>query len=261
MPPLRELQELVAAHLFGEEPDSVLAWIRADGIDPAARLGIYRNNLQQGFHKTLALEYPVICRLVGTDYFRQLTRAFLERHPSRSGDLHHVGAAFSSFLRRRFVDSEYLYLADVAALEWAYQECLLAEEVEPLDPGTLRNVPAPSHGLLRFSLRPSCRLVQSPFPILRIWQVNQPESTAEEIIDLDSGPDFLLVFRRQGGVYFHRIHQDDFRLLAALAAGSSLAEALDLIVASSPKFDLGAALRRCIAWAVFARIPSSHDTV
>ncbi len=258
---LRELQEFFAAHLFGDQPEPVLPWIRADGIDPSARLGIYRNNLREGFHKTLALEYPVIRRLVGTDYFRQLARAFLDRHPSRSGDLHHVGATFAPFLRQRFADSEYLYLADVAALEWAYQECLVAKEVEPFDPRRLRSVPAQSHGMLRFGLRPSYRLVQSRFPILRIWQVNQPESAADETIDLNSGPDFLLVFRSPRGVYFRRIRPDDYRLLAAFAAGNSLLEALDLIVASSPQFDLGAALRRCIEFAVLAQIPCLQTTL
>ena len=54
-----------------------------------------------------------------------------------SGDLHHVGAPFAAFLREQFADTGYLYLADVAALEWAYQECLVAEEFNPLDPVTL----------------------------------------------------------------------------------------------------------------------------
>jgi hypothetical protein len=206
------------------------------------------------------LEYPVICRLVGPDYFRQLARTFLACHPSRSGDLHHVGAAFASFLRRQFGDSEYLYLADVAALEWAYQECLVAEEVDPFDPRTLRTVPPQTHAMLRFGLRPSYRLVQSQFPVLKIWQVNQPESAADETIDLHSAPDFLLVFRSPGGIYIRRIDHDDYRLLAAFAAGTALLEALDSIVASSPQFDVRAALRRCIELAALFRIPSLQNS-
>jgi hypothetical protein len=261
VPSLREIQDSFAAHLFEDGAETVIPWIRADGIDPAARLGIYQNNLHAGFHKTLALEYPVICRLVGPDYFRQLARDFLACHPSRSGDLHHVGAAFASFLRQQFADSKFRYLADVAALEWAYQECLIAEEVEPLDPLQLRHVPPQLHAMLRFALRPSCRLVRSQFPVLRIWQVNQPESAADETIELDSGPDFLLVFRRPTGVYFRRIDQDDFRLLAEFAAGHSLVGALDLILASSPRFDLGGALRRCIEFAALSQISSVQNSL
>ncbi|PYU78085.1 MAG: DUF2063 domain-containing protein, partial [Acidobacteria bacterium] len=62
---LRNIQSSFAAHLLEDAPGSIIPWIRADGIDPAARLQIYRNNLHEGFQKTLALEYPVIRRLVG----------------------------------------------------------------------------------------------------------------------------------------------------------------------------------------------------
>ena len=66
---LRELQTRFAASLFDEAPERVTSWIRSQGIDPLARIGIYRNNLQQGFLQTLALEFPVIQRLVGAEMF------------------------------------------------------------------------------------------------------------------------------------------------------------------------------------------------
>ena len=258
---LRNIQSSFAAHLFEDEPGSIIPWIRADGIDPAARLHIYRNNLHEGFQKTLALEYPVIRRLVGNDYFRQLALAFLGCYPSTSGDLHHVGTPFASFLRKRFADTGYPYLADVAALEWAYQECLVAAELDPLDPLTLRDIPAQSYGTLRFTLRPACRLVHSPFPVLRIWEVNQPEASAEETINLDSGPDFLLLFRNPSGIFFRRIPEDDHRLLAAFTAGKSLDEALEVSLASNPQFDLSAALRRCIEFGVLSQLTFYQSTL
>jgi hypothetical protein len=251
---LHRLQRSFTAHLFEDERASIIPWIRSDGIDPGARLRIYRNNLCEGFHKTLALEYPVVRRLVGNEYFRQFAIAFLASHPSTSGDLHHIGAPFPGFLRERFADTEYLYLADVASLEWAYQECLVAEESEVLDPLTLRDVPAHSYGTLRFTLRPACRLVHSRFPILKIWEANQPQMPADETIDLNDGADFLLVFRNPKGIYFRRIHEDDHRLLAAFAAGRSLDEALELSLAVNPHFDLRGALHRCIGFGVLSQM-------
>ncbi len=257
---LRDLQGCFAAHLFEDEPAAIVPWIRGDGIDPTARLRIYRNNLHEGFQKTLALEYPVIGRLVGSEYFRQLALGFLARHPSTSGNLHHVGAPFASFLRQQFADTAYLYLADVATLEWSYQECLVAEESEPLDPLTLRNVPAQSYGTLRFTLRPACRLVHSQFPVLTIWEANQPGAPADEIIDLNSGPDFLTVFRNSKGTYLRRIHEDDHRLLATFASGRCLDEALELSLASNPEFNLSATLQRCIEFGVLSQMTFFQST-
>ncbi|HEY8508191.1 MAG TPA: putative DNA-binding domain-containing protein, partial [Steroidobacteraceae bacterium] len=60
MPALRELQMQFASALFDGAPETIASGIRADGIDPVARIAIYRNNLREGFIRALALEFPVI---------------------------------------------------------------------------------------------------------------------------------------------------------------------------------------------------------
>jgi hypothetical protein len=250
---LRELQQQLAVGLLKSTDTPVTKWIRADGIHPSARLAIYRNNLHAGFLKTLTLEFPVVSRLVGEDCFRQLSLAFLACHPSRSGDLHHVGTAFPIFLGEQFAETEYLYLADVARLEWACQECLVAEDSEPLDPHTLRDIPAHAYGELRFRLRPGCRLLHSVFPVMRIWEVNQPDAALGEIVDLRTGPDYLVV-RRGSRLDLCRVTAGDFHLLAKFAEGHNLDDAIEALLATDPQFDLGAALRRCIGLGVLARV-------
>ena len=253
MLPLRELQQRFATGLLESAIEPVIEWIRADGIHPSERLAIYRNNLHAGFIKTLSLEFPVTCRLVGEDYFRHLSLALLACHPSRSGDLHHVGAAFPFFLSEQFAETEYLYLADVARLEWACQECLVAEDSEPLDPQTLRGIPADAYGELRFTLRPACRLLHSAFPVMRIWEMNQPDAASDQILELSSGPDYLVAMRGSP-VELRRVPTGDFRLLAAFSGGHNLDSALEAVLASDPQFDLGAALRRCIGLGVLAQV-------
>ena len=251
---LRELQTRFAASLFDEAPERVTPWIRSQGIDPLARIGIYRNNLQQGFLQTLALEFPVIQRLVGADYFRQLALVFLTRHPSASGDLHHIGAPFAAFLGQQFGGTRYSYFADVAALEWAVQQSLVAEECTSLDPRVLRAVPPAAYATVRFRLHPAARLLRSDFPIIRIWQVNQAGCAGEQLVDLDAGADLMLVRRTAQGIDIRRLDPGDFQLLTALAEGQSLAEALEASLACAPLFDLGAALRRCFELGVFTEM-------
>ena len=250
MLPLRELQQRFASRLLQTDPASVLDWICSDGISALARVEIYRNNLHAGFSKTLELEFPVILRLVGPDYFRQLALAFLARHPSRSGDLHHVGAPFPGFLQQQLANTEYSYLADVARFEWAYQECLVAEDAECLNPQTLRDIPMDAYPNLRFTIRPACRLVDSPFPILRIWQANQSDAEVPDLIDLTTGPDHLVLMRTPAGFNLSRVPAGDFQLLTAFAAGQTLERALEAALGRDAQFDFGAALRRCIGLGV-----------
>jgi hypothetical protein len=196
----------------------------------------------------------VIERLVGEDYFRQLSLAFLANHPSRSGDLHHVGAPFPGFLHKQFASTEYRYLADVARLEWAYQECLVAEDSDSLDPETLRNIPADAYPNLRFTIRSSCRLVDSAFPIARIWEANQPTAGVPDIIDLATGPDHVVLVRTPAGIRLSRVPAGDFRLLTGFAAGRTLEHTLEALLDLDAQFDFEAALRRCIGLGVLGHI-------
>ena len=61
MSSLRDLQRQFVGALFDELPDT------------RAGLEIYRNNLHEGFCKVLALEFPVIQRLVGADHVCELS--------------------------------------------------------------------------------------------------------------------------------------------------------------------------------------------
>src|SRR4051794_15920913 len=118
MLPLRDLQKIFAEALFDGVPGAVAPWIhgyekgaaQSVELDARSRIAIYRNNLHEGFRKALALEFPVIERLVGEDYFRQLALAFQVEHPSRFGDLHGIGEPFARFLLRQFEDTQYAYL-------------------------------------------------------------------------------------------------------------------------------------------------------
>lgn len=251
---LPELQARFAARLFGESTEPSTPWIEPAGIAPELRLGIYRNNLQEGFVKTLALEFPVIQRLVGEDYFRQLALSFLARHPSRSGDLHHIGAPFATFLRAQFGGTSYQYFADVAALEWAWQECAVAEDDAALDPQTLQAVPAHDYPRLQFALRRAARLLESEFPIAHIWEVNQSGAASAQVIDLASEPQSVLIHRVSGGVRIARLSPGEFALLSTLASAEPLAAALDAALVREPHFDLAVSLRRSFERGVFARM-------
>jgi hypothetical protein len=268
MLPLRELQRRFDSALFDDASGKAAPWIRdcqsdaAEGaaIDAHARVAIYRNNLREGFRKALALEFPVIERLVGEDYFRQLALSFLAEHPSRAGDLHPIGEPFAQFLHSRFEGTPYAYLSDVATLEWAYQQSLVAADAPPFDVATLREIPPEDYGRLRFTLHPACGLLQSPYPVVRIWAMNQPDATGDEVVDLSSGADFVLLRRAAEGVEMRRITAADFAILDAFFKGAVLADVLETAYSIDPDFNLGDALRRFIGLGVLAATSTTHST-
>jgi hypothetical protein len=247
MPTLRELQRRFAAALFAEAHEGASADIRANGCDERARLGIYRDQLHATFARTLALAYPVIERLVGAAYFRHLAAEFQTAHPSRSGDLHHIGAPFAAFLQQRFNDGRYDYLSDVAALEWALQECAVAPGAPAFDLQALRSVDESSYAELHFDFHPACRLIGSPYPILEIWRANQSDAAATEIIDLARGATRVLAQRSARVVAFHVLAAPEFVFLKELSQDLRLGAALEAAQKIDATFEPGPALRRLVA--------------
>lgn len=257
MLPLRELQLRFVSALF-EGGDAAVRDELLEGAPSAgARLGVYRNNLREGFLQALALEFPVVQRLVGDDYFRQTALDFQARHPSHSGDLTHIGAPFAEYLRAQFADGDFAWLPDVAELEWALECVAVAPEAAPIDPASLLHVPAHRYADLVFVPNEAVRLVQSRFPVLKIWQTNQPGAPAE-LVRLDQGGDHLLVRRRAGDLEFVRLSHADFTFARMLARGAALGLATDASLAVDSQFDLAQSLRTVLLAGAFARVTLEH---
>jgi len=251
MPSLHELQRAFsAAAVFSDAAAVASLGIVAGGMKPEARIDIYRANVLGNYRRALAATYPVIKRLVGAPFFDAASDNYVRGHPSTRGDINRYGADFSQFIGAYPPARDLKYLPDVARLEWAVDQANIARDAAAFDIAALAGVPAELHGKLRFSLHPSAQLIVSRFPILHIWQANQPGGNAEERIDLDEGGDTLLVLRRPsdvGGIVIERISRTEHLLLASLAAGRSLDEAANRCAAMSPEFDLAAALQRYVA--------------
>lgn len=256
MPALRELQRRFGAALREAFPDGdtseIESLVRGAGIDPARRLNIYRNNSIENFRATLAAAYPVLERLVGTGYFRQMAREYQDRYPSRSGNLQHLGAALATFLERRVARTEFAYFIDVARLEWAYQEILVAAEHAPFAIERLGTVGEDAWASLGFVLHPAVRLVRSEFPILSIWSAHQDSACDSAVarIDLASGGENVLLRRAERDVEMHRLPAPDFAFLESLASDATLADATDRATALEETFDLTRALKRYVGLTV-----------
>jgi len=215
----------------------------------AAGLAVYRANLRAGRHDALAAAYPVVRRLVGEAFFREMALRYAERWPSRSGDLHGFGEALPRFIERYRRARALPWLADVARLEWARHESLDAAEAPPWDPAALLRVPPKRRGALRLALHPSARLVESPHPIVAILEANAEgrDGTPRR----HAGPDRVLVWRRGLEVRVRRLGRAPWTLARALAGGATLGEALAALGTGSAR-SFGPALARLGAEGVIA---------
>lgn len=211
-------------------------------------LEIYRNNLRAGFCKALALEFPIIERLGGEQFFRGLALDYQNRSPSRSGDIHAIGKGFPTYLFERLRDTPHTYFADVAAIEWSVVQALAAAEAEPFDSESLAALSLDSAERLRVTLHPSVRLTRTHSPALAIWRAHIESNTPDLAhIDVNASGETVLTWRSGSGVRLVSLSDAEAALLAALLDDQPLGVAFDaavgLVSSEAPTFDVAAALR------------------
>jgi len=213
----------------------------------ATAIDVYRNNYFGNLHDTLTRAYPVIKQLVGDDFFRFMARKFVEKHPSRSGNLHHYGAEMADFVAAFEPVQGLPYVPDVAALEWACHRAYFAEDAPTLDIAKLAQLPPGQYPDLILHTHPSCQLVRSHYPVVAIWRAHQPGAGVDFQIDLDSGASIALVNRRDDVVIVNELSAADADWLQAIQHGIPLGEATAVALERYPDFDLQALLLNLVA--------------
>jgi hypothetical protein len=256
MPSLRELQLEFASALLDEDAAG-RAFAVAGKLGAAARIAIYRNNLVGNYRNALAATYPVVRRLTGAAFFDAAVDTYVRAQPSRSGDLNVYGDRFGDFLAAYAPAASLPYLPDVARLEWAVDEAgRAADPVRSPDAvlAALAAVLPERLAATRLALAAACRLVASAYPILRIWQVNQPDREEVEPVALDAGGEVLLVRREADGVAILRLGAGEGAWLVALARGAELGAAIDDAAAAAPNFDFATVLHTHLAAGTIAAV-------
>lgn len=244
MTALRELQATFALALVEPSYRGLDAHIVPGGITSERRTQVYRNNMFATLGGALEALYPVVRRLIGGDCFAALARRYVRQQPSLSGNLHDYGAHFPKLLSDAPETQALRYLPDVAGLEWACHQAFHAADTSPLGLEALTQLPAERWPGLRLELNPACALLQSVYPVLRIWQVNQEDWQGDMTVSLDEGPCQVLVGRRADELELVPLGRGEFALLRGLADGHPLEQAVTLSLDADSQFELGGNLEK-----------------
>lgn len=237
---LAELQRAFRDAILAEDATRIAAEVDASGLTPERRVAIYRNNTFASLTAALEATYPVVCRLVDARFFAFAAHRYIAADPPRHGRLHAYGGGFPRFLESFAPARALVYLADVARFEWAMAEAFHAADALVLEPVALTGLDPGAIDRLRLIAHPTLRLVDSRWPIDRIWEANQ--SDAPGTVELDAGTARIAIARPRLTVGYRTMPAGAFALLTELARGRTLAEAAQAGAAAEPGFDLQTAL-------------------
>lgn len=250
MSALHELQQAFASAVFAEE-NGLLAYCAGDPARAGRAIQAYRQSVLSNLAGALQLTYPLVGRIVGESFMLAVSRRYAQLYPSQSGDLNRYGEAFADFLAGLDAVAGLPYLSDVARLEWQVLQVSGAADAAPQDLSLLTQTPPEDWGELCFELTPAHALLQSGWPLHDIWRVNQPDHAGEMAIDF-SNAQSVLVVREATGLTVSSLSAQAAVVLAALAAGQTLQQALDS-VPDDADFDLQALLAMLIGHGLLIR--------
>lgn len=235
VPSLLEDQRRFLAALYNDAEPGPIEAIAGAGLEPDARLRIYRHSSALIHTQTLRTTYPALLALVGEVFFEQVAVRYRGAYPSRRGNLQAFGAHFADFLESLPETRALPYLGDVARLEWLRQQTALAAEASAQTATDFKNRLAKAEGQVRLVLHPSLQLFASPHAVLSIWRYAM--HPAPEHLALPERGDNVVLWRDGVEVAMAALDDASFTCIHALTHAATLEVAIAEARALDPAFD------------------------
>jgi hypothetical protein len=194
-------------------------------LQPADRVGIYHDMYLARMEEALETDYPGLAHFLGPRRWRRLVRDYVEAHPSRSYTLNVLGGRLAEYLSSASGISHAGFCRDLARLEWAITEAFDASETDVLTEERLAEVEPDAWEGARLVPTAAFRLlaldhnVSAYLDSLRDEEHDHPLPRRR--------PEWVAVCRREYSVYRVPLTRPGHRLLAALAEGRTVGEAVE----------------------------------
>ena len=215
-----------AVREVGRVEDVVLPSAR---LTAAERVEIYHGMYPGRMVEALESDYPALQRLLGADGFADLVRDYVQAHPSRSYTLNRLGDHFPEFVATAPGRRRRGFGHDLARLERAMSQVFDEEETPALTPEAIAAVPADAWEDARLRPIAAFRLVAVQHHVNAYVDATRGDGPATP--QRGRRPGGVAVYRRAYSVHRLDLSPPAYALLAALAAGATIGEAVSGVLA------------------------------
>lgn len=209
MPKLDKLQQDMLRKLFAQEDGGT------SGAAPEKNMRIYRNNVRLLLRDMLKDTFPVTARLVGDAFFDTVSRDYMQAFPPADGDMTDYGADFPAFLKRLPGLQNYLYVPDMARLEWAAHAAYLSPLQPPLTTAAL-SAAAADPLTLKLYVQPHVFLLRAGWPIADLWQKITEAGDDLPKMELKTEESFTAIYRDSNRIAVWSLSEGGYTFLEYL---------------------------------------------
>lgn len=208
---------------------------RQAGAGPAARFGVYRNNVIVALIDALIARFPVTMQLVGEEFFRAMAGAFVRAHPPRNPSLMTYGEQFPGFVECFAPAASLPYLADVARVEVAWTSAWATADAPVVTVPDLQACAPEALLGCRAMVHPAVRLVRSAHPAGSLWAAHQGPGPVTPVAEWAA--EDVLVTRPSTEVLVRRLAPGSHAFISSLLDGQSLESAFAAGFEAAEHFD------------------------
>lgn len=205
-------------------------------LHPSEFMSIYKNNIAVTLLQALKSTYPLVNKLLGNDFFICMAKGYIQKYPSRSGNLSDYGEYFSEYLSNQPSLSTLDYVFEVAQFEWICNSLFAVTDHPPLDKNKLASFQKEKYDDICFVLNSAARLIQCRYPLIKIIELCQNEQA--DNINLEKDVSNLLILRCEFEMMLFLLTNAEFTFLTALDNNQTLSNALNLAIAMDANFKL-----------------------
>ena len=187
------------------------------------RLGIYRGMYEARLREALEVDYPLLAGYLGPELWEELVSLYIREYPSRSYTLNRLGDFLPLFLNEVEGLPRPRFAAALARYELALTRVFDARETPALTPEEVASVPEAAWSEARLTPIDAFHLETFPYPVHRYAEAVREGSRARVPRRRQT---WLAIFRRDYSPLALELPRHAYELLALLASGRPLGEAL-----------------------------------
>ena len=186
-------------------------------------LRVYRNNYFEQLRSSLRSGFPYLALWLGDFEFDRAADAHIALHVPHSWTLDHYGNDFPATLQALFPkDPE---VRELAWLDWAMAEALVAEDEQPIEPTKLAKL---DWDRARIIFGSSMRIAEAWSNAAEIWAALEDQAMPPPAASLKDRQAYV-VWRRELRPCFRQIPIFEFQVISALKNGFGFAYACEIL--------------------------------
>jgi hypothetical protein len=227
-----------------------------DRLSSFERLEIYNRQYWFRVLDCLHDDYPGLRAILGAKKFTQLATSYLAKYPSNSFTLRNLGERLEEFIREEpdWTAPHEPLAVDMVQFEWAQTVAFDGPSKRPI---TADDVLGKASDQLTLGLQPYLSLLSLNYAVddflVAVKRREEDALRGEASNAIHSAPRasgrrklvrrprkrqiFLAVHRYENQVYSKRLEPEEYRILAALARGETVAAACETAIAQTAKTD------------------------